>query len=208
MMRRPPLAALSLVVLAAALTFAACRSSSTSDQTPTPAATAEASSPLPTAPAITPSSTSTPTSEIRLIDLKNTAPVRAAISESGGQFVQSEVIYADLTGQGAEDAIIPISSGGTMGDIAVVVLDPVGRATRTLLSYYPRSGRGMAIAVQGGKLVITEPVPGPDDPECCPSQLRKTIYGWNGVTLVAESVTTGPNPAAGPKPTPAAQTTP
>jgi hypothetical protein len=207
MMRRPPLAALSLIVVAA-LAFAACRSSSTSNQTPTPmpSFTPDASS---TAGAsATPNATPTPSTQIRLINLGNTAPVQKAIADSGGQLVQSEVIYADLTGEGAEDAIVPISSGGTLGDIAVVVLLPVGGATRTLLSYYPRDGRGMAVAVLGNRLVITEPVPGPDDPLCCPSQLRKTVYGWNGVALVAESVTTAANPNGGSKAAPAATMTP
>jgi len=143
-----------------------------------------------------------------MIDLGNSAPVQKVMADSGGQFVQAEVIYADLTGDGTEAAVVPISSGGTMGDIAVVVLGTVGGGTRTLLSDYPRSGRGMAVAVNAGKLVITEPVPGPNDPECCPSQLRKTTYGWNGVALVVESIDTMPNPNAGPKATPGGATTP
>ena len=206
MMRRPPIAALSMIVLAA-LAFAACRRSSTGDATPTSAVT-PASSIGTTATSAPPSSTATPSTEIRRIDLKNAAPVQKVLADSGGQFVPSEVIYADLTGDGAEDAVVPISSGGTLGDIAFVVLGSIGGTTRTLLSDYPRDGRGIAVAVLGNKLVVTEAVPGPDDPECCPSQLRKTVYGWNGVALVAESVSTEPNPGAGPKATPAAQTTP
>jgi hypothetical protein len=137
-----------------------------------------------------------------MLDLKNSPPVLKVLADSGGQYVPAEVIYADLTGDGAEDAVVPISSGGTLGDIAFVVLGAIGGNTRTLVSEYPKYGRGLAVAVVGGKLVVTEAVPGPDDPECCPSQLRKTIYGWNGVTLAIESVSTEPNPGAGPKATP------
>ncbi|TAK59302.1 MAG: hypothetical protein EPO22_10390 [Dehalococcoidia bacterium] len=203
MLRRSPFAALALIVLAA-LAFAACRSSSTSDPTPT---TGHNTAPSSVSTA-TPGATPTPSQAIRMLDLKNSPPVQKVIAESGGQFVQSEVIYADLTDDGQEDAVVPISSGGTLGDIAFVVLGATGGNTRTLVSEYPKDGRGLAVVVFGDKLVVTEAVPGPDDPECCPSQLRKTIYGWNGVTLAIESVSTEPNPDAGPKATPGGATTP
>ncbi len=206
MMRRPPLAALSLIVLAA-LAFAACRSSSSADQTPTPGhGTVPSSSAVATSTA--PGPTATPSRAIRLLDLKNSPPVQKVIAESGGQLVPAEVVYADLTGDGAEDAVVPISSGGTLGDIAFVVLGATGGNTRTLVSEYPKGGRGLSVVVFGNKLVVTEAIPGPDDPECCPSQLRKTIYGWNGVTLAIESISTEPNPNAGPKATPGGATTP
>ena len=204
MLRRPPIAALSFVVLAV-LALAACRSSSSSDPTATPArATLSPAEATSTAPRETP----TPSREIRMLDLKNAAPVQKVIAESGGQFVPSGVLYADLTGDGQEDAVVPISSGGTLGDIAFVVLGATGGSTRTLLSEYPKDGRGLAVVVFGNKLVVTEAVPGLDDPECCPSQLRKTIYGWDGVTLAIESVSTEPNPDAGSKPTPGGTTAP
>jgi hypothetical protein len=205
MLRRPPLAALALIVLAA-LAFAACRSSSNSDPTPTFGHNTAPSSIAPTATA--PGPPPTPSRAIRTIDLKNTAPVQTVIAESGGQFVPSEVIYADLTDDGEEDAVVPISSGGTLGDIAFVVLGATGGNTRTLVSEYPKDGRGLAVVVFGDKLVVTEAVPGPDDPECCPSQLRKTIYGWNGVALAIDSITTEPNPDAGPKATPGGASAP
>jgi hypothetical protein len=197
--RRPPLATLSLILLAA-LAFAACRSTSTDQATATPGAdvSASPSAPSPTAPGASP----TPSQAIRLINLKDSAPVQRLLRDSGGQVVTSEIIYADLTADGHEDAVVPISSGGTLGDIAFVVLESIGGGTRTLVSEYPRDGRGLSVAVSGGKLVVTEAVPGPDDPECCPSQLRKTVYGWNGVTLAIQSVNTETNPDAGPKATP------
>ncbi len=206
MLRRPPpLATLAFIVLAVPA-LAACRSTSTVSDTPTPGHNSAPSAPITSSP--TPGPTPTPSQAIRMLDLKNAPPVQKVIAESGGQFVPSEVVYADLTGDGQEDAVVPISSGGTLGDIAFVVLGATGGNTRTLVSEYPRDGRGLHVVVFGDKLVVTEAVPGPDDPECCPSQLRKTIYGWNGVTLAIESVSTEPNPGAGPKATPGGASTP
>jgi len=204
MMQRPALVALTLVLLPA-LAVTACRSSSNADTTPTPAV-----SPIPAAaasPSATPLAiTATPTSAIRSIDLKSTASVKKLLGDTGGQFLQVEVIYADLTGAGAEDAVVPISSGGTLGDLAFVVLAMSGSETKVLLSEFPQNGHGLAVAVVAGKLLMTEALPGPDDPECCPSELRKTTYAWNGTALAVESVNTVPNPSAGGKGTPSNQT--
>ncbi len=201
MMQRPPLVALTLVLLPA-FAVTACRSSSSTDSTPTAVV-----SPMPSAnPSTTPLAiTATPSSAIRSIDLKGAASVQKLLDDTGGQYLQANVIYADLTGDGAEDAIVPISSGGTLGDLAFVVLALSGDETAPLLSEFPQNGRGLAVAVVTGKLVMTEALPGPDDPECCPSELRKTTYAWNGTTLAVESVKTVPNPDAGTKGTPSNQ---
>lgn len=201
MNRRPALVAI-VSVLCSALIVGACRSSSSGNKTPTAAAspTAVASAAASPAPARTPSG------EIRAVDLQAVADVKQALADTGGQFEQVRVIYADLTGGGQEDAVIPIASGGTLGDLAFLVLAPAaGGGTTTLLRVTPKEGRGLAVAVEGGKLVMTEPVPGPDDPECCPSQLRKTTYAWNGTALVVDSVKTEANPAGGAKRTPSGQ---
>ena len=55
-------------------------------------------------------------------------------------------------------------------------------------------------AIEDEKLVSVEPVPGPDDPECCPSQIRTTTYAGDGGTgLTQESSVVGENPAGGAK---------
>ena len=193
-----------MLVLLSAFAVTACRSSSSTDQTPTaavsPAASAAASKSV-----TPPAATATPSSAIRSIDLKGAASVQKLLDDTGGQYIQGDVVYADLTGDGAEDAIVPISSGGTLGDLAFVVLALSGDEMRALLSEFPRSGHGLSVTAVAGKLVKTEALPGPDDPECCPSELRKTTYAWNGTTLAVESVETVANPDAGTKGTPASQ---
>jgi hypothetical protein len=203
MMQRRSLVALALVPFAA-LAVTACRSSSNTNPTPTAAASAVPS--ITAAPSATPpAATSTPTSAIRSMDLKSSAAVKKLLDDTGGQFVQGDVKYADLTGGGAENAIVPISSGGTLGDLAFVVLALSGSDTTALLSEFPPNGHGLAVAVVAGQLVETEALPGPDDPECCPTSLRVTTYKWDGTKLAVESQKTVPNPNAGSKGTPSGQ---
>jgi hypothetical protein len=131
------------------------------------------------------------------------ADVRSLAASIGGQFVQTNVIYADLTGDGVDEALVPISSGGTLGDVAFLVLTPAGDGTRTLLKEAPAGGSGgLAVSVLGGQVVMTQPVYGPDDPLCCPGALRKTTYAWDGAAFAVQSVKTEVNPAGGGKATP------
>jgi hypothetical protein len=194
MNRRAPALVLSCVLIALAAMLGAC-SSGGGAKTVTP--TRQAS------PAATSSASATPSLGIRTLDLSKAPDVQGLIASTGGQYVQAGVIYADLTGDGIDEAVVPISSGGTLGDVAFVVLTPSDAGTKTLLRVTPTDGAGgLAVAVVDGHLVMTQPVYGPEDPNCCPSSLRKTAYGWDGAALGVQSVTTEANPSGGGKLTP------
>lgn len=158
-------------------------------------------------PAATSSSVATATTPslgIRELDLSKVDDVTAIIASTGGQFVQTSVIYADLTGDGVDEAIVPISSGGTMGDVAFLVLAASGRGTKTLLKEVPLGASGgLSVAVVDGQLVMTQAIYGPEDPNCCPSALRRTTYVWNGTSLAVQSIKTEVSPSGGGKKTPA-----
>ncbi len=194
--RSAPIAALAL-----ALTAIATACSSNSSNNATPSTTGAVSVTARVTAANTQSSAS-----IRTEDLEHSAPVQQALSATGGEYMQSEVIYGDLTGDGAEEAVVPISSGGTLGDIAYVVLTPsVAGVTQIFASPQDaQSEGGVSVSVEGGKLVETRPVYGPTDPNCCPSQLKTTTYAWDGSKFAQESTSTSPSPAGGVKSTPAA----
>ncbi len=174
-----------------ALAIAACNGGGDDDE-PTPA-------PSPTAVAATPAPDATPSDAIRDLDLNESRDVQDLAADTGGELVQDDVLYADLTEDGIEDAIVPITSGGTQGYIAFLVLTPAGDGTSVVLEEQP-SGGGFQLSVEDDVLTMTEPVPGPDDPECCPSQLRRTTYGWDGSELTVDDVETVPNPDGGVKP--------
>ena len=108
-----------------------------------------------------------------------------------GLYVQDNVLYADLTDDGEEEAVVPISSGGTLGDVGFVVLTESEGALEALLTATPQAG-GVSVNIEDGRVVAVEAAPGPDDPECCPSQLRTTVYAWDGEELAVESSTVGP----------------
>lgn len=191
-MRRPVIAA-TLLLAVAAFAFGACGSDDDGDETPSRTASATTA---------TPGASVTPAGDIRAVEIDEVADVRALVEETNGRFAQPDVIYADLTGDGADEAVVPISTDGTLGHLAFIVLAAEGGdATRTLLRERPSRTLGLEIAVEGADLVVTEPVPGPDDPECCPSQLRVTTYGWDGSALEQTSQETVPNPDGGAKPT-------
>lgn len=202
MIRRPAALAPTIVVLSiAAAAFSACGGGGSTTATPAP------SRPAGTA-AVTPGATATSSLGIRTLDLSKDADVQGVLAATGGQYLQAGVIYGDLTGDGVDDAVVPISSGGTMGDIAFLVLGASGGATKTLLKEIPLGGSGgLSVAVVDGQIVMTQPIYGPDDPNCCPSGLRKTTYVWNGASFAVQSVKTDVNPAGGGKTTPSAQPT-
>lgn len=193
MLHRP--AALVCTTLAASLLIA-CGGGSGGSKTATPAARPTAAR----SAAGTPSGSPASTLGIRTLDLTTVPGVQKLIADNGGSIVPSEVIYQDLTGDNEDEAVVPISSGGTLGDVAFIVLQAKSSGAKTLLSEAP--GGGLAVSIEDGKLVMTQSVPGVDDPNCCPSNLRKTVYRWDGARLVVESEQTVPNLDDGNKATP------
>jgi hypothetical protein len=77
-----------------------------------------------------------------------------------------------------------------------------GTEPQVLLEEFPDDAPGLRVVVEDEKIVMLQPVPGEDDPECCPSQIRRTVYAWNGNAIAVESVTTEPNPDLAGSPTP------
>src|SRR5262245_39379652 len=175
-----------------AAVFAACNDDDDpEDATPSPQASSTVG--------LTESPTPTIDSGIRDVDLEQDEHVRQLASTTGGAPQQEDVWYADLTGDGVEEAVVPLSSEGTAGDLAVVVLTPDGDATKSIFEYQAKQGGGLAVSVNGDQLVLSEPAPGPDDPECCPTNLRTVVYEWQDDDFAVISDTTSPNPEAGNK---------
>ena len=113
---------------------------------------------------------------IRSVDLK------ALFTGELGAVSTREVVYADLTEDGVEEAIVPLDAQGSAADVAIAVFgyDEVG-VLRPLLLH---RGQHLAFKVTAGKLTITEPVYGPGEPNCCPSGSVVIGYRWDGQALV------------------------
>lgn len=182
----------SLMLVALAALAAGCDDEATdADGTPTggPGPTAGVTA---TAPPAEPTSTatSTPVPDIRDEDLTALPDFQDFLASSGGQVDPERIIYVDLTEDGVEEAVVPVSSGGEGGDIAVSVFGYGPGGLQELLRVLPEDASQIALDEEStleGQLVTEEPVYAQGDPFCCPSQLLIRTYRWDGSELVVAS---------------------
>ncbi len=134
----------------------------------------------PTVPAATP----TPGPDIRQDDLTLQPGLQEYLTTSGGVVTDDSISYADVTGDGVEDAVIPISSGGEGGNIAVIVYSYQPAGLTELLRVTTQTS--LTVGLVDGGILVTEASYAPGDPFCCPTDLKTTTYRWNGSALVPE----------------------
>ena len=180
----------------AGLALAVAMACSDSAEAPTVVPTATSTA-VPTVTA-TPTRTATPTAtpltvdSVRDIDFTDPLVIGPLIDAAGGGEVSAErVVYEDLTGDGVEEAVVIVESGGTQGDIGFGVYS-VDEHNVAMLSFFEQA-RGR-VEVRVGVIVATEGVFAPGDAECCPSQLREVTYRWDGsgFSQVSEQVIDNP----------------
>lgn len=104
---------------------------------------------------------------------------------SGGVMEEGDVLYTDLTGSGTEEAVVPVSSGGEGGDIAVFVFGYEDEEIVELLRVEPQE-TSIVASIEDGQLVTTEGIFAPGDPINFPSQLLHRYYTWDGTNLVLD----------------------
>jgi hypothetical protein len=148
-------------------------------------------------PSPPPESTATvvPGPDIGEVDFSQVPAVDDLLEGSGGRLLAEEIIITDLTGDGAGEAVVPISSGGSGGNIAYAVFGYRDGDLEEILRVKPEAGR-VTVSVEDGMLVETQPVYGPEDPLCCPSQLLHTYYRWDGDELIVDHEETETVPSA------------
>ncbi len=178
------------LLLSLALVAGCSSNGGKSGGTATPKATATVPVEVTSTPA--PAKTPTPAPDIRQQDLSRLPAVSAFIATVGGQIDTAAVVYADVTGDGVDDAIVPISSGGEGGDIALFVFGYGPGGLNELLRFKP--AMRFTARVTNGALQVDEAQLAPGDPMCCPSQLQRTTYRWNGQQLVIGTQETIPAP--------------
>lgn len=105
-------------------------------------------------------------------------PLEPLFATELGAASKSEVLYADLTGDGKEEAVVPLYSGGSAGDVAVAIYGYDAHGALSLLYY--RTGQHLLVALKSGQLELTEPIYGPNDPNCCPSGKKVSVVRWDG----------------------------
>jgi hypothetical protein len=187
-MQRRAFALGTAIIAVAALAFGACGDGGDDGNGVTPTDTAIATETEPSTfvsiPTETPPRTVTGP-DIRQEDLPARPEVVDFISTAGGEVDPNAILYADLTEDDIEDAVVPVSSGGEGGNIAVFVFGYVDGELHQLLQVTPESPPINA-AIRDGQLSLEEPVFAEGDPMCCPSQIRTTTYRWSGSELVVD----------------------
>ncbi len=108
-------------------------------------------------------------------------------------------LYARLTGSDEDDVVVsvrePPGTGGASGWAADADGDDLQATyayqvqSGTTRQIYAFTGDDYAVAVQGGDLIVMEPLYAALDPRCCPSGVRILRNRWNGSRLVTVQVT-------------------
>jgi hypothetical protein len=140
-------------------------------------------------PSGTPSPVPTPQdfAAIRDVELASLPETETLLQRLGsGRVAEEEAFYADLTGDMRDDAVVPITSDGTLGNIAYVVYTlKAGRPSLILTRTMDRTtASGLVMDLDDfGALRETVGIYAAEDPLCCPSQLRLTTFHWDGTSL-------------------------
>jgi hypothetical protein len=113
--------------------------------------------------------------------------------EADGYALTANILYADLTGDGADEAIITLFSGGTAGNIGLLIYGP-GPAEPVLITAL--GGYKLFAQADEGQLVVTQPVYGKWDGNCCPGGFNETRYQLEDNKLKATASKTEGYPEA------------
>jgi hypothetical protein len=101
-----------------------------------------------------------------------------------GYALVDAVEYGDISGDGRDEAMIQLYSGGTAGNTGLLVFADGGAAPRFIgaLSGYKMFGRA-----EGGRLQVQQTAYAGWEPNCCPSGISTTLYRLAGGRLNRQS---------------------
>jgi len=103
------------------------------------------------------------------------------------------VAYGDLDGDGAEEALIALESGGTAGTVGLLLYRE-GAARPQLVLAMP--GYHQWARIEGGRLLVSLPHYVGFEGNCCPSSSVTTTYALEGARLITLAQTEEPFPHA------------
>jgi hypothetical protein len=124
---------------------------------------------------------------IRDLDFASMPEADALLQRLGSGRVDVDgVLFRDLTGDLREEAIVPITSDGTLGNVAYLVFTlKAGKPEVILTRTMDRTtASGLVMSIDDfGALIEKVGVYGNEDPLCCPGELRLTTFRWDGSEL-------------------------
>lgn len=109
-----------------------------------------------------------------------------AASNPNARLWEPSVHFGDVDGTpGSEAVAIVSSSAGGSGDVAQVVVFGVRDGALTTLGTAPVGERVQlqSLWLEPGRILMDVIEPGPDDAACCPTQVARKVYGFDGGTL-------------------------
>ena len=95
-----------------------------------------------------------------------------------GGFVDRRILFDDLTGEGKDDAVVMVHSGGSAGRIALYVFSAGTGRDLKVVYRNQRLYRARARLVEPAQFVYERPRYAAGDPLCCPSSVLATTLGW------------------------------
>jgi hypothetical protein len=119
-----------------------------------------------------------------LLDDRSTAPGIAKLLRTDAGFVESNVIFADLTGDSKADAVVRVAVPGAAGTVAVYVFStdgvkPNSKGESKLRAIYRNQSQYRASAsVRSGALLLRVPKWKVGEEPCCPATLSEREYLW------------------------------
>ena len=87
-----------------------------------------------------------------------------------------DILYGDITDDAKDEAVVAIPSGGTAGNLGVLIYSIVNKRV-TLIDKI--EGYKIWPSIQNKQLVIQKPYYLKTDANCCPSFFDITTYTWN-----------------------------
>jgi hypothetical protein len=122
------------------------------------------------------------------LPLNNTYPYIVTPNKIEGYAIFDSPSYGDLTGDGKPEAILPVSSGGTAGDVGALLFR-LGRSGKPEL-ITSVGGYKMNASITNAELVVMQPQYAGWEPNCCPSAITTERYKLrgNGLRRVGRAV--------------------
>lgn len=136
----------------------------------------------------------------RLLADGSVSPAIKELLRSGG-FVDPAIVFQDLTGDGKDDAVVRVNTGGAQGSVAVYVLSTDTRTRSSDLVPVFRSEkliRASTRVTKAGEVSYRYARFRPGDELCCPTEIGVATLGWDSerkrFTVVDRRRQPGPAP--------------
>jgi hypothetical protein len=127
-----------------------------------------------------------------LDDAKTSAGVKRML-RSKMAIVDPRSGFVDVTGDGRQDALVLVSTGGAAGAVALYVFSTHGQAagdeqTSLKVVFRLQSLSGASLRISGTTLSVLEPRWSKGDDLCCPKKLRERDYRFDAKALTFRRV--------------------